>query len=443
MRSHEEDVAEAVIEAILRTLWGFRVELTLIAIYGALGPLGKPGPWQRKRMDRPSRTRSCWCWRCRRSVRFVGRRLRHARLRRQWSRAVRSARILSLENRVPSVRKMKDIPAGQRFEVRIPRGSSVPDLEHAAEVIAAALRVREVRVQRVPDNASRARGRGRPTRPAGRRPTAPLAPRRLCRRQPLGTHPGRRRGGRAADHRSCSRSATSSSAVSQDPASRSPSPCWWRQRRSIPQASSGCSTASSWSWRHGVVAPKEPPESPSPKPSRCCGIFKRRWTTGTPTSSPIGSARSPRTTPCLSTWSSSTSWPTTSRCPIERSGRRSPISSVISSPAGEQQGSSCSPPRRSPRPTSSRPPSETCSDSAGRCDARRHKPRTRSSARAGHRPATPPPTSTRRRGASGTCSMRGASRNASAPTTSTTRRWRRSRLGPRRCGVACQGSREV
>ncbi|HDH25481.1 MAG TPA: DUF2075 domain-containing protein [Actinobacteria bacterium] len=51
---------------------------------------------------------------------------------------------------------MKDIPAGERFEVRVPRGSSVPDLEHASEVIAAALRIRELRVRRNSDNASRA-----------------------------------------------------------------------------------------------------------------------------------------------------------------------------------------------------------------------------------------------------------------------------------------------
>ena len=155
MRSHEEDVAEAVIEAILRTLWAFRVELTLVAVYGALDL------WASRVLGRGS----AWIAQAGLFVlvlavppirRWVGRLLRHARLRRQWSRAVRSARILSLENRVPSVRRMKDIPAGQRFEARIPRGSSVPDVEHAAEVIAAALRVREVRIHRVPDNASRA-----------------------------------------------------------------------------------------------------------------------------------------------------------------------------------------------------------------------------------------------------------------------------------------------
>src|SRR5665811_1678062 len=155
MRSHEEDAAEAIIEAILRVVWAFRVELVLAGTLGTLWilashRLGESSAWLAQMVVialvlaiAPVR-------------RFVGRRLRHARVRRQWARAVRSARISSLEDRVPTVRRMKDIPAGERFEVRVPRGSSVPDLEQASEVIAAALRIRELRVRRNSDNASRA-----------------------------------------------------------------------------------------------------------------------------------------------------------------------------------------------------------------------------------------------------------------------------------------------
>ncbi len=155
MRSHEEDVAEVIIEAILRALWAFRLELTLVGVLGGLGfagfqHLGEHGAWLAPAgvvalvlAVPPLR-------------RMVGRRLRHARVRRQWVRAVRSARIASLEHRIPGARRMRDIPAGERFEVRIPRGSSVPELEKAAEVIAAALCVRDLRVRRHPDNASRA-----------------------------------------------------------------------------------------------------------------------------------------------------------------------------------------------------------------------------------------------------------------------------------------------
>ena len=155
MSSHEEDVAEAIIEAILRSLWAFRLELTLAGACGSFGflahyRLGERAAWLVLAtvvalvMVVPALRR------------FIGRRLRHARLRRQWARAVRAARIPSLDDRVPAVRKMKDIPAGQRFEARLPRGSSVPELEQASEVIAAALHIRELRVRRSPDNASRA-----------------------------------------------------------------------------------------------------------------------------------------------------------------------------------------------------------------------------------------------------------------------------------------------
>lgn len=51
---------------------------------------------------------------------------------------------------------MRDIPAGERFETRVPRGSSVSEIEHASEVIAAALRVRELRIRRSAEDASRA-----------------------------------------------------------------------------------------------------------------------------------------------------------------------------------------------------------------------------------------------------------------------------------------------
>jgi len=155
MHSREEDVAEVIIEAILRGLWAFRMELTLLAALGGLGlaafqHLGERGAWLAPAaavavvlVISPLR-------------RMIGRRLRHARVRRQWSRAVRSARIASLEDRIPGARRMKDIPAGERFEVSIPPGSSVPELEKASEVIAAALRVRDLRVRRHPDDASQA-----------------------------------------------------------------------------------------------------------------------------------------------------------------------------------------------------------------------------------------------------------------------------------------------
>ncbi len=125
MPNPKEDTAEVIIEAILRVIWDFRVELVFAGTFGtfvylASHVLGEGPAWLAQAVV-ISLVLSIGPVR-----RSVGRRLRHARVRRQWARAVQAARIVSLEGRVPTVHKMKDIPAGERFEVRVPRGSSVP-----------------------------------------------------------------------------------------------------------------------------------------------------------------------------------------------------------------------------------------------------------------------------------------------------------------------------
>ncbi len=154
MSSPKEDVAGEILEAVIRAVWAFRLELTLLAGGGILWYFGHQlaGPIAASAalatvvalvlVIGPIRQ-------------LVGRLFRHARLRRKWRRAIQAAHIPSLKDRVPAIRRIRDIPAGERFDVRIPAGSSVPDLERAAEVIAAALGVREIRVRRNADNASR------------------------------------------------------------------------------------------------------------------------------------------------------------------------------------------------------------------------------------------------------------------------------------------------
>ena len=153
MRSQEDDIAEAIIEALLRSLWGFRLEITLALVgaamwtaiwhsHGAIEAGIGLGLAMAVVLVLPL------------TRRVLARLLRHSRVRRQWGRAVRAARIPSLDVRAPTVRKLRDIPAGERFDVRIPPGSSATELERASEVIAAALRVRDLRVRRNPDNAS-------------------------------------------------------------------------------------------------------------------------------------------------------------------------------------------------------------------------------------------------------------------------------------------------
>lgn len=155
MRSEEQDVGEAIIEAVIRAVWAFRLELLLVGTAGILWYLGHhlAGPIAASVALASAVVLMLGVAPVRR---LLWRLIRHARLRRRWRRAVQAAQISSLGDRVPAARRIRNIPSGERFEVRIPRGSSVPHLERAAEVIAAALGVREVRVHRNADNASRA-----------------------------------------------------------------------------------------------------------------------------------------------------------------------------------------------------------------------------------------------------------------------------------------------
>ncbi len=155
MHSEEQDVGEAIIEAVSRGVWAFRLEVLLVATAGMLWYLGHhlAGPIAATAGLTAVVALALAIGPIRR---LVWRLIRHARLRRRWRRAVVAARISSLGDRVPVLRRIRDIPSGERFEVRVPMGSSVPDLERADEVIAAALGVREIRVRRSPDNASRA-----------------------------------------------------------------------------------------------------------------------------------------------------------------------------------------------------------------------------------------------------------------------------------------------
>lgn len=73
---------------------------------------------------------------------------RRARLRRHWDRACRFANLTTVNDRIPRIRRDRQVPAGDRLMVRVPRGATVGDLEDGAERIAATLRVREVRVAR-------------------------------------------------------------------------------------------------------------------------------------------------------------------------------------------------------------------------------------------------------------------------------------------------------
>jgi hypothetical protein len=79
--------------------------------------------------------------------------LHRAQVRRTWDRACRHAELATHNDRVPIATKVRSVPAGDAMRVKVPAGSQVPDLEDAAEPIAAHLEAMQVRVKRDPANA--------------------------------------------------------------------------------------------------------------------------------------------------------------------------------------------------------------------------------------------------------------------------------------------------
>lgn len=82
--------------------------------------------------------------------------LHRARVRRQWAVAVRLG-LPGFGGRVPQIFRSQRVPAGDLLHVRVPAGRCAADLAAGAEPLAAVLGVREVRVDRDPEHAGRAR----------------------------------------------------------------------------------------------------------------------------------------------------------------------------------------------------------------------------------------------------------------------------------------------
>jgi hypothetical protein len=78
-------------------------------------------------------------------------------VRRSWARAIRVAAIPTYAGRVPTVAHVRRVPAGDLLDVRVPIGGTADDLDVSAELLAVALRLRDVSVSRDPNNAARAK----------------------------------------------------------------------------------------------------------------------------------------------------------------------------------------------------------------------------------------------------------------------------------------------
>src|SRR5438552_11856498 len=90
--------------------------------------------------------------------RWLWRHARFAHVRRRFATAVRTSTFdRSGTGRTPAVMRVRETPAGYMLRVRVPAGTSVIDLEKAAEVTAAAMGVSDVRVARDRSNACIAR----------------------------------------------------------------------------------------------------------------------------------------------------------------------------------------------------------------------------------------------------------------------------------------------
>jgi hypothetical protein len=79
------------------------------------------------------------------------------RVKRRWKAATEAAGATNQHGHTPRVYEVKRTPVGDRLLVSIPRGLSAHDLEKRAETLAAALAVREVRIERERSNAAFAR----------------------------------------------------------------------------------------------------------------------------------------------------------------------------------------------------------------------------------------------------------------------------------------------
>ncbi|HMA46744.1 MAG TPA: hypothetical protein VKP11_06030 [Frankiaceae bacterium] len=74
--------------------------------------------------------------------------LRAGRVRRAWGRACRSSDLATLNDRVPRIRRVRRVPAGDRLSLRLPAGIDHPRMVKNAEQLAVALHAAEVRLDR-------------------------------------------------------------------------------------------------------------------------------------------------------------------------------------------------------------------------------------------------------------------------------------------------------
>ena len=152
----QPDVVGVVADGLLRACGWWRTELLTVAVLGAgagwltvqLGPV-PAGVLTAATVALVVATPV--------TRRLGGRCFAAERARRRWHRAVHQTALPALHGRPTDVVRARPVPAGDLLTVAVPVGSAVADLQARADVLAAALGVRDLRIVREPANARLAR----------------------------------------------------------------------------------------------------------------------------------------------------------------------------------------------------------------------------------------------------------------------------------------------
>lgn len=153
-RAHQDGWSRTL-TLLVRLLWAWRVELTLIGLGLVVWnwlTSEVPTVWQMP-LAAPL---ALFFFAPGPGKRWLVRALHRASVRRRWARACRHANLETFNERVPRIRRHRFVTAGDELRVRVPAGQCVPDIEAKTEVLAAMLKLREVRVLRDEDNAKQA-----------------------------------------------------------------------------------------------------------------------------------------------------------------------------------------------------------------------------------------------------------------------------------------------
>lgn len=147
-----ESVSYRLLILVARPLWAYRVELAALGLVLL--------PWSQMSRVMPRSLAFCFVALAAVSLLFlsvVRRRVlavfARSRLLRRWESAARHAGLATLNDRIPTIRRIERTPAGELLRVRVPDGARVSAVEDAAECLAAMLEVRDVKVTRDRANA--------------------------------------------------------------------------------------------------------------------------------------------------------------------------------------------------------------------------------------------------------------------------------------------------